>query len=81
MQLSEFYLEEFLSKQNHQAKISSQLMGCRVLFLKNTQNHLSSQGMKSPFIHLIGFQNFLSMLLRTISLRLLDRVLSKNQAT
>ena len=35
-------LEGILSRQNHQAKISS-TDEVQVLFLKNTQNHLSSQ--------------------------------------
>ena len=42
-------LEEFLSKQNHQAKISS-ADEVQVLFLKKTpKNHLSSQGMESCY--------------------------------
>ena len=41
-------LEEFLSKQNHQAKISS-TDEVQVLFLKKHPNHLSSQGMESCY--------------------------------
>ena len=48
-------LEEFLSKQNHQAKISS-TDEVQVLFLKkDSKNHLSGQEW-NPAIHLIGFK-------------------------
>ena len=48
-------LEEFLSKQNHQAKISS-TDDVQVLFLKKTPKIISLVKEWNPAIHLIGFK-------------------------
>lgn len=48
-------LEEFLSKQNHQAKISS-IDEVQVLFLKKTPKIISLVKKWNPAIHLIGFK-------------------------
>ena len=48
-------LEEFLSKQNHQAKISS-TDEAQVLFLKKTPKIISLVKEWNPAIHLIGFK-------------------------
>ena len=48
-------LEEFLSKQNHQAKISS-TDEVQVLFLKKTPKIISLVKEWNPAIHLIGFK-------------------------
>ena len=48
-------LEEFLSKQNHQAKISS-TDKVQVLFLKKTPKIISLVKEWNPAIHLIGFK-------------------------
>ena len=48
-------LEEFLSKQNHQAKISS-TNDVQVLFLKKTPKIISLVKEWNPAIHLIGFK-------------------------
>ena len=48
-------LEEFLSKQNHQAKISS-TDEVQVLFLKKTPKIISLVKEWNPTIHLIGFK-------------------------
>ena len=48
-------LEEFLSRQNHQAKISS-TDEVQVLFLKKTPKIISLVKKWNPAIHLIGFK-------------------------
>ena len=48
-------LEEFLSKQNHQAKISS-TDEVQILFLKKTPKIISLVKEWNPAIHLIGFK-------------------------
>ena len=52
---SSSHIEEFLSKQNHQAKISS-TDEVQVLFLKKTPKIISLVKEWNPAIHLIGFK-------------------------
>ena len=71
-------LEEFLSKQNHQAKISS-TDEVQVLFLKKTPKIISLVKEWNPAIHLIGFK----LLVNVSENHLIDTArnsLIKNQA-
>ena len=71
-------LEEFLSKQNHQAKISS-TDEVQVLFLKKTPKIISLVKEWNPSIHLIGFK----LLVDVTEERLIEiarQSLVKNQA-
>ena len=71
-------LEEFLSKQNHQAKISS-TDEVQVLFLKKTPKIISLVKEWNPAIHLIGFK----LLVEVTEDHLVDiarKSLIKNQA-
>ena len=71
-------LEEFLSKQNHQAKISS-TDDVQVLFLKKTPKIISLVKEWNPAIHLIGFKLLVDVS-KDYLIEIARKSLIKNQA-